>query len=105
MRDCLVAETAAWDRVTDETFAELVMLARDRVALDEQAGGVSAAHDELLRIAQGAWRTFRDADCAQESAAPIELATGDVVGAWCGLDRTAERAINLQAKRPLLEAP
>ena len=105
LRDCLVAETAAWDRLTDEAFAELIILARDRVALEEQAGQGGQAHDELLRIAQGAWLTFRDADCAQESAAPPDRAIGAVVGAWCGLERTAERAISLRSKRSLLEAP
>jgi len=99
MADCTIAEAAAWDRVLDETFAELVILSRDRIALEEQAGATPAPLDGLLREAQGAWITFRDADCAQEYAVWGEGSMRRIAGAWCRLDRTSQRVIELRAKR------
>ena len=97
--DCTIAEAAAWDRVLDETFAQLVILSRDRIALEEQAGAAPAPLDEMLREAQGAWITFRDADCAQEYAVWGEGSMRQIAGAWCRLDRTSQRVIELRAKR------
>ena len=99
MTDCTIAEAAAWDRVLDETFAELVILSRDRIALEEQAGAAPEPLDEMLREAQGAWVTFRDADCAQEYAVWGEGSMRQIAGAWCRLDRTSQRVIELRAKR------
>jgi uncharacterized protein YecT (DUF1311 family) len=104
MAGCTTAEAAAWDRVLDETFAELVILSRDRMALDEQAGVAPDPLDELLREAQGAWLTFRDADCAQEYAVWGGGSMRRIAGAWCRLDRTSQRLIELRAKRDALAA-
>jgi len=99
MADCTIAEAAAWDRMLDETFADLVILSRDRIALEEQAGAAPPPLDEMLREAQGAWVTFRDADCAQEYAVWGEGSMRQIAGAWCRLDRTSQRVIELRAKR------
>ncbi len=102
MADCATAEAAAWDRVLDETFAELVVLSRDLIALEQQAGATPAPLDEMLREAQGVWIRFRESDCAQEYAVWGEGSMRSVAGAWCRLDRTSQRVIELRAKRDAL---
>jgi uncharacterized protein YecT (DUF1311 family) len=99
MSACTTVEAAAWDRVLDETFAELIVLSRDRMALEEQAGVAPTPLDEMLRHAQGAWIAFREADCAQEYAAWGDGSMRTIAGAWCRLDRTSRRVIDLDAKR------
>jgi uncharacterized protein YecT (DUF1311 family) len=42
---------------------------------------------------------FRDADCAQEYAVWSEGSMRQIAGAWCRLDRTSQRFIELRAQR------
>lgn len=103
MTACLVTETAAWDRLLNETFAALIVLSRQRAAVEEQAGVAPAPLDALLREAQRAWIAFRDADCAQEVAVWGEGSMRRIAGGACGLDRTATRVLELCAKRAAFE--
>jgi uncharacterized protein YecT (DUF1311 family) len=95
---CTTAETAAWDRLLDEAYAELVLLSRRRALLDEEAGLAPPPLEDMLREAQRAWIAFRDADCEQEYAIWGEGSQRQVAGAVCLMDRTATRVLELQAK-------
>jgi uncharacterized protein YecT (DUF1311 family) len=96
---CTTAETEAWDRLLNESYAELVLLARRRALLDEEAGLTPAPLEDMLREAQRAWIAFRDADCDQEHAIWGQGSQRQVAGAVCLMDRTATRVLELQAKR------
>jgi uncharacterized protein YecT (DUF1311 family) len=95
---CADAEIRAWGRILDETYAELVLLSRRRALLDEEAGRAPPPLEDLLREAQRAWLAFRDADCEQELAIWAEGSQSRVAGAFCLIDRTATRVLELQAK-------
>jgi uncharacterized protein YecT (DUF1311 family) len=104
MTACTLAEAGAWDRILNETFGDLVLQSRALAAAEEQAGVAPAPREALLRAAQRAWVAFRDADCAQEVAMWGEGSMRQIAGAYCTLDRTAQRAFELRAKREAMEA-
>jgi uncharacterized protein YecT (DUF1311 family) len=87
----------------NETWADLVVLARRRAILDEEAGETPADLEGLLVEAQRAWIAFRDADCAQEVAVWGDGSMRTIAGAWCGLERTAQRVFELRAKRATMQ--
>jgi uncharacterized protein YecT (DUF1311 family) len=95
---CATAETEAWDRLLNEAYAELVLLARRRALLDAEAGLEPPPLEDMLREAQRAWIAFRDADCEQEYAIWGRGSQRQVAGAFCLMDRTATRVLELQAK-------
>jgi uncharacterized protein YecT (DUF1311 family) len=82
---CNVAETAAWDRLLNETYRKLVAAAK--------AGG----YETSLRAAQRAWVAFRDADCAFAYAMWGAGSMRQIAGSACQMERTATRAIELRA--------
>ena len=105
MAGCYAAETAAWDALMNATYADLVGLSAALTA-DETADGATPVDQEgLLRAAQRAWVTFRDADCAQEAGHWGEGSMRQVAGAECLLDRTASRTLELREKRRVFENP
>jgi uncharacterized protein YecT (DUF1311 family) len=103
MSRCAAAEAEGWDRMLNETWAELIVLARRRAILDEEVGAEPADLEGLLVEAQRAWIAFRDADCAQEVAVWGDGSMRTVAGAWCGLERTAQRVFELRAKRATMQ--
>jgi uncharacterized protein YecT (DUF1311 family) len=103
MSRCAAAEAEGWDRMLNETWAELIVLARRRAILDEEAGAEPADLEDMLVAAQRAWIAFRDADCAQEVAVWGEGSMRTIAGAWCGLERTAQRVFELRAKRATMQ--
>lgn len=103
MVDCARAEAAAWDALLNETWADLVLLARRRALLEAEAGAEPGPHEAMLREAQRAWLAFRDADCEQEYALWGEGSMRSVAGAFCTLDRTATRVLELRAKRDAMD--
>ncbi len=103
MSRCAAAEAEGWDRMLNETWAELIVLARRRAILEEEAGAEPADLEGLLVEAQRAWIAFRDADCAQEVAVWGDGSMRTVAGAWCGLERTAQRVFELRAKRATMQ--
>jgi uncharacterized protein YecT (DUF1311 family) len=103
MSRCAAAEAEGWDRMLNETWAELIVLARRRAILDEEAGEPVADLEGLLVEAQRAWIAFRDADCAQEVAVWGDGSMRTVAGAWCQLERTAQRVFELRAKRATMK--
>jgi uncharacterized protein YecT (DUF1311 family) len=103
MSRCAAAEAEGWDRMLNETWAELIVLARRRAILDEEAGEPAADLEGLLVEAQRAWIAFRDADCAQETAVWGTGSMRTVAGAWCQLERSAQRVFELRAKRATMQ--
>jgi uncharacterized protein YecT (DUF1311 family) len=103
MTACTLAEAGAWDRILNETFGDLVLQSHALAAGEDQAGVPPAPREQLLRAAQRAWVAFRDADCAQEVAMWGEGSMRQIAGAYCALDRTAQRTFELRAKRAALE--
>jgi uncharacterized protein YecT (DUF1311 family) len=96
---CAMDEAAAWERILDEAWADLVILAKRRAVREADGGASPASDEEMLRAAQTAWIAFRDADCAQEHAVWAEGSMARIAGAFCMLDRSAVRAVELRAKR------
>jgi uncharacterized protein YecT (DUF1311 family) len=103
MSRCAAAEAEGWDRMLNETWADLVVLVRRRAILDEEAGAEPVDLEGLLVDAQRAWIAFRDADCKQEVAVWGEGSMRTIAGAWCGLERTAQRVFELRAKRATMQ--
>jgi uncharacterized protein YecT (DUF1311 family) len=103
MAACTDAETAAWDRLLNESYAALVIAAKRLALRAEEAGDPVPDHEGLLREAQRAWIAFRDADCAQEAAIWGEGSMARIAGAYCMLERAAARVFELQAKAAAME--
>ena len=103
MTACTVAEAGAWSRVLEEEFAAIVLALRERAAVEEQSGTEPLPRDEMLREAQDAWVAFRDADCAYDVAVLSGGTIGEVAAAYCTLGHTAQRVLELRAKRADLE--
>ncbi len=103
MSACAAAEADGWDRMLNEIWADLIVLARRRAILHEEAGETPADLEGLLVEAQRAWIAFRDADCAQEVAVWGDGSMRTIAGAWCGLERTAQRVFELRAKRATMQ--
>jgi uncharacterized protein YecT (DUF1311 family) len=100
---CTAAETEAWDRLLNEAYAGLVIAAKRLALAAEEAGREAPDHEGLLREAQRAWLAFRDADCSQEAAVWEEGSMGQIAGAYCLLDRTATRTLELRTKLSAME--
>lgn len=90
---CLGAEVDAWDRVLNESWADLRQWAEDRDA--EDAGG-GDAHVAALLAAQRTWLDHRDAECAWEYQRYAAGTLRSVIGASCMLTMTAKRALEFR---------
>lgn len=88
----------AWDRLLNETYADLVLLSHRRELLAEEEGRTPAPLQTMLRDAQRAWIAFRDADCDHEYAIWGEGSMRQIAGALCLLERTATRTLELRSK-------
>lgn len=103
MSACAREEAEAWERLVDETYADLVLLARRAAIRAAEEGRAAAPLESMLEQAQRAWLAFRDADCDQEFAIWGEGAQRRVAGAWCLLERNATRLLELRDKRAQME--
>jgi uncharacterized protein YecT (DUF1311 family) len=103
MSACAAEEAEAWERLIDETYADLVLLARRAAIRAAEEGRAAAPLEAMLEEAQRAWLAFRDADCDQEYAIWGEGSQRQVAGAWCLLERNATRLIELRDKRAQME--
>lgn len=95
MAACQEAELAYWDDELNQTYAELVELARD-----EQSADVGYAPDQLTNAAramQRSWIVYRDATCDLElaRAAPFGSAVGPAI-TGCLLRETARQVFQLR---------
>lgn len=97
---CTAAEAEGWRTLAAQTAGALVVMA-DELGV----GGEGAGQAALVARAQRAWAEFRDADCAQLGALAEPGAARDGVVATCRLDRSAERALALLARRRAMESP
>ncbi|MBP7000995.1 lysozyme inhibitor LprI family protein [Amaricoccus sp.] len=98
---CTAAEAEGWRMLAASTAGALVAMAEGLGVGGEGQGGQAA----LVARAQRAWAEFRDADCAQLAALAEPGAAQDGVVAECRLDRSAERALALLARRRAMESP
>lgn len=101
MAACLSFEANAWDARLNEVWGEAIALAKRDDALDAE-DGVKVDRAGALLKAQRAWIDFRDGECA---FARVQFGGGTMgipSAAACMLDMTAERALELEAKRDFM---
>jgi hypothetical protein len=98
---CAAAEAEGWRIVAAAAAGSLVAMA-DGLGVGGAGDGAQAA---LMSRAQRSWAAFRDADCAQLGALAEPGPVRDGVVAQCQLDRGAERALALLARRRAMESP
>jgi uncharacterized protein YecT (DUF1311 family) len=86
MADCVRAETAAWDRLLNADYKDLLAV-------------LNAKAKESVMAAERAWIAARDADCK----VPYDIFEGGTMaqldGASCDLDRTATRLLQVHSWR------
>ncbi|MBP7243427.1 lysozyme inhibitor LprI family protein [Amaricoccus sp.] len=99
---CVAAEAEGWRLLADATAGALVAMADGLgVGGGEGPGGQAA----LVARAQQAWAGFRDADCAQLAALAEPGPAQEGVVAQCRMERGADRALSLLARRRAMEGP
>lgn len=98
MSDCTGREAAAWDERLNAAYK--AALAGDLGQQDATGrGGRKLKGADLLREAQRAWITFRDAKC-DAARLPMEGGTGaGLLAGSCHLQETARQALWLEALR------
>lgn len=99
---CNAAEAAAWEGAIAALTGQIGALLRLQAEADP-AG--AEAQETLLGAAQAAWRDYRAADCAQEAAHWGAEPMAEAALSECWLNRSAARALELLAKRRILENP
>jgi uncharacterized protein YecT (DUF1311 family) len=91
MVECLDRETAAWDKVLNADYQQLLK-------------GLNAPAAESVRNAQRAWIALRDADCK----VPYDIFEGGTIAhldsATCVQTHTATRVLQLRDWRQMSEA-
>lgn len=98
---CLSFEANAWDARLNAVWGEVTTLAKRDDALDGQDGFEVDRAGALLK-AQRAWIEFRDGECA---FARVQFGGGTMgipSAAACMLDMTADRVLQLEAKRDFM---
>ena len=97
---CTAAEAAAWEAAIAALTGQIGALLRLQAEAE-----AAEAQEALLGTAQAAWRQYREADCAQEAAHWGEDPMAQAALSECWLNRSAARALELLAKRRMLENP
>lgn len=97
---CAAAEAAAWDAAIGALTGQIGALLRLQAEAE-----AAEAQEALFGAAQAAWRQYREADCAQEAAHWGEDPMAQAALSECWLNRSAARALELLAKRRMLENP
>ena len=96
---CIWGENDAWDVLLNEQY-QAVVVDFEKFDID---GAMLSTEDtnrvETLRAAQRAWVAYRDAECANVYAMFGSGSMRLPIGATCFLNETAERTIELWAKR------
>lgn len=96
---CTAAEAEGWRLLVVQTAGALVAMA------EELGVGGDGAQAVAMAQAQRAWAEYRDADCGQLGALAEPGPVQDRLVAECRLDRGAERALALLARRRAMESP
>lgn len=97
---CTAAEAAAWEAAIAALTGQIGALLRLQAEAE-----AAEAQEALLGAAQAAWRQYREADCAQEAAHWGKEPMAQAALSECWLNRSAARALELLAKRRMLENP
>jgi len=99
MTSCIQAEYAAWDVLLNEEYKKTIAWSAEMDAYDAEDFPEIDKRVDTLRAAQRAWISYRDAECLNEYA---QWGAGSMrlpIGTACLLSETAERTIELWAKR------
>ncbi|MFT5066738.1 MAG: hypothetical protein ACI9TA_002365 [Reinekea sp.] len=95
MSRCAFAEAEGWDVLLNREYQAAREFARASDAIDMADFPIYAVRADKLLVAQRAWITFRDANCASDYAVWGAGTMRQIIGASCHLQMTAERAIAL----------
>lgn len=96
---CNADEAAAWDVLLNEEYRATMTEFETYDAEDAKYSSGLASRVDTLRDAQRAWIVFRDAECLNEYALWGSGSMRNIIGSACILNETAERTIELWAKR------
>ncbi len=100
---CLYAESRVWDGLLNAEYRRTMAWAREMDRDEAEYFPEYANRADRLRAAQRAWIAFRDAECDLEFAIWGSGSMRHIAGANCILRQTAERTIELRAKRETFE--
>jgi uncharacterized protein YecT (DUF1311 family) len=103
MSMCNNAETEFWDEMWNAEYRLTMAWAKAHDVEEAKYFPEYANLAKSLRDAQRAWITFRDAECGLAYAVWGSGSMRHIAGSGCILDMTAERAIELRAKREMFE--
>lgn len=101
MSMCTNAETEAWDVLLNEEYKTTMAAFRDLDAENAVYFPNLDTREETMLTAQRAWIVYRDAECHNEYALWGSGSMRSLIGAACLLDFTAERTIEIWAKREM----
>lgn len=101
MSTCTHAETEAWDVILNEEYGKTMAVFRELDTEEAEYFPNFASREETMLVAQRAWLTCRAAECGNEYALFGSGSMRHIVGAACLLDFTAERTIEIWAKREM----
>ena len=103
MTSCLLGEARVWDRFLNEEY-KATRAYFDEMDVDEREYFPAFARRvEALLAAQRAWIAFRDTECDLAYAEWGSGSMRNIAGADCQMRMTAERTIELRAKRETFE--
>ncbi len=99
MTSCILAEYQTWDVLLNEEYQATLKDFEGMDADEREYAPEYAIRVESLRAAQRIWVAYRDAECASQAAIWGSGSMRYPVGAGCLRGKTAERTIELWAKR------
>ncbi len=100
---CLYGESEVWDELLNAEYRQTMAWAKEMDRDEAEYFPEYAVRADRLRAAQRAWIAFRDAECGLEYAVWGAGSMRHIAGADCIMRQTAERAIELRAKRETFE--
>ena len=96
---CSQTETDVWDAILNAEYRQTMTWAKQRDAQEGPEFPAFANRADALRNAQRAWIAFRDAECELEYSLWGAGSMRHIAGSSCLMQQTAQRAIELRAKR------
>lgn len=96
MIDCLAAESGDWDRLMNDWYKQVMHQAK---AADEEAKTYDSAAEAvapMLKKAQQAWVSYRDASCMFQAERFQDGTAGGPAAATCLMELTGTQALRLR---------
>jgi len=103
MTQCLYSEAEVWDGLLNTEYRATMAWAKMMDQDDAQDFPEYANRAKALRAAQRAWIPFRDAECGFDYAVWGAGSMRNIAIAGCLMRLTADRTIELRAKRETFE--